>query len=119
MPDPSTNPQANITPLSLGEELGLLRQSRKFPNDFQTEEVLTKFGLLNEKTLVAAIDLELTCWESPKGERTGYSEIQEVIEIGVVLADLSGKEIGEGMPTIADALSEGERKAKEIIDADG
>ncbi len=55
--------------------------------------------------------VKITARKTAKGKYVGVPEIDGI--------DLSGKEIGEGMPTIADALSEGERKAKEIIDADG
>lgn len=56
-------------------------------------------------------NIKVTARKTARGKYLGVPEIDGI--------DLSGKEIGKEQDTIDGALDEGERKAKEIVDADG
>ena len=74
-------------------DMALIQNSRRLPPGFQTESVLAQFGSLHQKRFAASLDLELTCWEARDDQR-GYQPHQEIIEIGIVLADVqSGQEV--------------------------
>jgi inhibitor of KinA sporulation pathway (predicted exonuclease) len=73
---------------------------KEFPTDnlqiktpLHNEEVIKKFGRLEEKQFVAVIDLELTCWDETDPNKQAQ-EKSEIIEIGIVVLDATtSKEI--------------------------
>lgn len=55
-------------------------------SSLHNQEVISKFGNLEEKKYIAVIDLELTCWDDTD-EKKQPREKSEIIEIGIVILD--------------------------------
>ena len=56
----------------------------KWKKPFSKEELVRRFGDIQDKKYICAMDLELTCWDT---QETRFSDKQEIIEIGVVILD--------------------------------
>jgi len=62
--------------------------SRVVNTSTHNQEVVLKHGFLEDKTHIAVLDLELTCWDQADEDKRPQSEA-EITEIGIVIVNLS------------------------------
>ena len=72
----------------------------EFKTPRHNEEVIQRFGRLEDKRYLCCIDLEMTCWDTlPDG--TADPRQQEIIDIGIVVLEVSGLRESLRLETLA------------------
>jgi len=66
---------------------------------FHNEEIVNKFGKLEDKKYLAVMDLELTCWDGKSWDSQPRDKM-EITEIGVEILDLEYNSISKHTKTV-------------------